>query len=501
MELLTERYSKKISGVISCYDRVVIQGTLPGFCYAQGMTQYLKMNNIRIFDYPRFADPLREELRGNAEQIAKENDLEIEFIRKKNIRKESRIQNILKERGYHPGLVHIFSAMESCPSYKPWHNKKTHQTYLKPIQGKCLHYYFYFIDEQLGLCYVRVPTWCPFRLQIYFNGHNWLTASLKKHDIEYTLIDNAFTKINSFSDAQILCDKLKVDSIHKKLNEFAKRFCPVVDKFQFQYHWSIMQVEYATDIVFKRQRDLQAIYDKLTRTAIHAVKPDNVATFLSKKLHGNYQDEMGNNFNTRIEGTRVKHSMGPVSIKIYDKFGSILRIETTVNNVSFFKHYRKVEHRDGTDSFKLTSMKKGIYSLSPLRELLLAANRRYLEFISAIDDISAGIGKLNNISMSIVKNNRSYKGFNFFSEEDQKLFEAIVRGEFTISGFQNKNLRQKLSNRTSGQISRILKRLHSHGLIRKIGRTYKYYVTKLGCKVITMGLKLKELVIIPELAM
>ena len=238
----------------------------------------------------------------------------------------------------------------------------------------------------------------------------------------------------------------------------------------------------------------------MVRTAIHTVKPDNIATFLGRKLHGNYQDEMGNNFNTRIMGTRIKHSMGPVSIKMYDKFGLILRIETTVNNVSFFKHYRKVEHRDGSYTKKLAHMKKGIYSLSSLRQLLFAANRRYLEFISAIEDITSGINKLNKITKTIVENNRSYKGFHFLIDDDQMLFESMASGEFNISGFQNKHLRQKLAGKTSSQISWLLKRLHIHGLIRKIAGTYKYYISKLGMQVITMALKLNQFFIIPELA-
>jgi hypothetical protein len=56
---------------------------------------------------------------------------------------------------------------------------------------------------------------------------------------------------------------------------------------------------------------------------------------------------MGSRFQTRIEGTWIKHLMGPVSLKTYDKFGQILRLETTVNDVSFFQHYRQVEQRDG----------------------------------------------------------------------------------------------------------------------------------------------------------
>jgi len=210
-----------------------------------------------------------------------------------------------------------------------------------------------------------------------------LASKLTKESINFSQLDNMFVDFTSFEQAQEICDQLTVDEIHEKLDMFAKQFCPVINKLEQSYHWSIMQAEYATDIVFKQQQDLQRIYDQLVQVAIHTVKPDNIATFLGKKLHFNYQGEMGNNFNTRIEGTRIKHSMGPVSIKMYDKLGLVLRIETTVNDVSFFKHYRKVEHRDGTQSRKLAQMKKGIYSLTPLRDLLSAANHRYLQFISA----------------------------------------------------------------------------------------------------------------------
>ena len=144
---LIERYSDKIRGVISCYDRIVIQGILPGFCFAEGMSGYLYAHQIRIFDYPRFAEPLRDAIRANAEQLAQENGIEIEFIRKTHIRKEDIIAKALERRGSHPGLVHILSAMEACQSYKPWHNKTTGKTFLKPDTGKCLHYYFYFIGN------------------------------------------------------------------------------------------------------------------------------------------------------------------------------------------------------------------------------------------------------------------------------------------------------------------------------------------------------------------
>jgi hypothetical protein len=501
VELLTDRHKDEIAGVLSCYDRIIIQGTVPKWCYASGMTSYFYEHQVRIFDYPKWAEPLRDALRQNMEQVAAANAIEIEFVRSaKKFRKENRVKEILEKRGEQPGVVCILSAMEPCGSYKPWHDKKSHKTYLKPDDGKCLHYYVYFIDEDLGLCSVRVPTWCPFRLQFYCNGHSVLARQMTKCNIEYRVLDNAFGWIADFEQAQKLADEFRVEMLHRKLDEFADRYCPVVKQFGLSYHWSLDQVEFATDIVFQRQGDLQAIYERLTRTAIHTVKPDNIATFLGRKLNGNYQDEMGNRFNTRIEGTRIKHTMGPVSIKMYDKFRLILRIETTVVNVSFFKHYREVEHKDGTRSMAWAEMKKSIYSLAPLRELLLAANRRYLEFISAIEDDRAGTDKLNKISQPVEESNRSYRGFNFFDHDDEELFEALGSGEFNISGFQNKDLRRRVGGKNTGQVSRLMKRLRTHGLIKKIGRTYKYYLTSLGKQVVALGLKLKNLCVIPELS-
>jgi hypothetical protein len=104
------------------------------------------------------------------------------------------------------------------------------------------------------------------------------------------------------------------------------------------------------------------------------------------------------------------------------------------------------------------------------------------------------------VTTTVVENHRPYKGFNFFDSEDQKVFLSIASGEFTVSGFQNKHLREKIHDKNTSQISRILKRLRTHGWIKKVANTYKYYLTRFGSKVIPMGLKLKELYIIPELA-
>jgi len=499
MELFTERHADKISGELSCLDRVVITGTIPGICHADGMSGYLRFKGIRIFDYARWAEPLRDQVRQNAQWLAEEAGLSIGNLRNSQLRKESLVREILKERGGHEGLVCIFSAMEACSSYKPWHDKPSARTFLKTDTGKCLHYYFYFIDKDLGLCYMRVPSWAPFRLQFYFNGHGALEAALRKRQIETRMLDNGFVHVADWLHAQRLAEQLRPDVLHRKLDRYARQFCPPIALFDSGYHWSLMQVEYATDIVFRRQQELSPIYEALVRTAVHAVKAENVATFLGRKLYGQYRDELGNDFQTRIQGTRIKHHMGKAAIKMYDKHGMILRIETTVNNVSFFKHHRRVEHRDGSWEMKTAALKKSIYSLPVLIELMQAANRRYLEFISTLDDPSSALKDLEKIAAAVREGERSLRGFNLFAGDDLDVFQTLLRGEFNISGFQNKDLAQRLQ-KAGRQISGLLKRLRCHGLIKKIGHCYKYYLTALGRRVAATAVRLREMTIIPSLS-
>jgi hypothetical protein len=401
MELLTETYKDKISCVLSCYDRLILTGTLPQISHSQGMTSYLYEKGIRIFDYPKFAEPFKDAIRANAERIAQENGIKIEFIGKADVRKESIISEKIRERGDHPGIVHIISSMELCNTYKAWHDKTTGKTFLRPDKSKCMHYYFYFNDPQIGLGYMRVPTWCPFRLQIYINGHNLLASELKLAGIEYSMIDNAFDSIQDVAKAQELADKISIEKLHRKIEELTWQFCPVYKDFNLRYHWSVTQAEYSTDFVFKNQKDLQIIYDELVATAIHTVKPENIATFLGHKLDPRYLGEIGNNYNVRIKGSRIKHTMGSCSIKMYDKFSKILRIETTTNDITFFKHFREVVHRDGSTSHEMASLKKNIYSLSFLSEILKASNKRYLEFISAFDNKEIGRKRLEKVTSSI----------------------------------------------------------------------------------------------------
>jgi DNA-binding HxlR family transcriptional regulator len=168
--------------------------------------------------------------------------------------------------------------------------------------------------------------------------------------------------------------------------------------------------------------------------------------------------------------------------------------------VGAFKTIRDVYQRDGTVEKKVAPLQKSIYSLFPLLSVFKNAINRYLEFISSFDDTSNGIKKLDKLTNDVKENNRNYKGFNVFSKEDERILLAIVDGKFNLKGLSNKELRKILPDKSSGQLSRIIKRLRLHGLIKKIGKTYLYYLTGYGKQIIAQCLKLKNMFLVPELA-
>ncbi len=499
----SKKYNRKIEGVLGCYDRVVIKGTLHEASYADGMMNILNRRNIKFVDYPKYTDRYRNQIISRVKQISKEQDIPIQFIRKSGkVRKEDLVKGILDGGDISSGLVCILSVMESCNNYRYHYDKEMQRSRLLFSTGKCLHYYFYFIDKDYGLCYLRVPTWCPFQLQFYFNGHNWLANKLDKAGISYELRDNAFVHVEDYAKAQQISDKFEVRKLHQRLDYYVGEFCPAVNSFcPLGYRWSIMQLEYATDLVFKDGKTLAPIYDEIIRNVMYTVTPDDVARFLGRKyLHGkNNLDLDTSHKQTRQEMRRLKHRMGACSVKMYDKFGRVLRIETTTNNTTEFYHYRSVGHRDGTKTSKVAPVKKGIYSLKALVLIMNGCNSRYLKYIAAFDAPIAGKKRLKKISKSSKVNQRSYKGFNFFDENDAELLKLIAKADFTIKGFKNQDLKGILTNKSTGQISRIIKRLHVKGLIKRVTKRYRYHLTTLGQKVIVTALKLKEIFITQEL--
>ena len=267
--------------------------------------------------------------------IATQEDIPIKHVYA-SVRKEAFVSEILSARGDAPAIVCILSATESCRCFKVCKNHKSGYIELQWKHGKCLHYYVYLIDPEYGLCYLRIPTWAPFRLQFYFNGHDWLQRRMTKEAITFRKADNCFVHVSDFKRAQSIVGTFNVKVLHLRLNQLAARFVAVNGRWGQSLHWSIYQAEWATYVVFKSSRILPGLYDEMVRTAVIEIKCADIYGFLGRRLSEKSASQVSNRLQTLIEGARIKHSPSKTSIKMYDKQACVLRIETTVANEPTF---------------------------------------------------------------------------------------------------------------------------------------------------------------------
>jgi hypothetical protein len=499
VEGIEQRYGAELEGALVCLDRMMIYGTLTGLCHPGAVAGELGRLGLGMFEIGIFAEPLTDALRERAQALALQHGIEIEFVRDWRVKKEELAQARLRERGERPGLVCILSAIENCQTIKPRKGGGAKKApWLKITGGRCLHYYFYFYDELLGLIHLRVPTWLPMRLQFHLNGHAWLARRLREAGETCTLEDNAIVSCSNWKTAAKLSGEPPLQWLEERLQSYLRECCPHAARFG-GYYLTLAQVECSLDLIFRGEETVSELCAQLTRQAVLLARAGDVARFFGHEFSP--EAEATTQFKTIQEGVlRIRHILGNQSLKLYNK-GRVLRIEATTHDVKFFKHYREVAKRDGTKEHKIAPLKASLYSLGTLFGLLESTCRRYLRWLDRLEDPHIGRHRLDQITRpKRDQKHRSWRGFNLFDPGDQRSMLALLDGQGQISGWTNKRLRVALGGQqSSSQISRILRRLREHGLLRRIARTFKYYLTHTGhCALIALQ-KIQNHILLPTL--
>jgi len=511
-QTLVERYGKEIKGVLECFDRVVLFGTYKAIGWPGAMDQYLHGRGKTLVEFNKtYATELRLEVSNHIRALAAEEGLAIREV-EAGERKEAIVEEILTRRGRRVGVVCVLGAMERCRCYCVTKNHQKGRLELRWRVSKCHHFYVYFIDAEFGLCHLRIPTWAPFRLQFCCNGHDWLERQMKGAGLRFRKVDNCFTAISDFAAAQALVERFAPERLHRVLNELAARWVAVDRRLGYSLHWSIYQAEWSTDVVFKNERVLPGLYREIVRTAAVEVQCADIYRFFGKVPRAQSGVERGSRFQTLLQGTRLKHTLGATSLKMYDKAGTVLRLECTTSDVSTFPHRRKVEpHRSAAPgespagagsrgAMKWAPMRKTMYSLRPLAEALRACTGRYLAYISQWEDHTRQRQALHEITQcQRDEKDRSVRGVNFFRADDLEFLCALQRGEHQIQGVRNRTLQPQLPQWSPAKIGRTLRRFHVLNVIKRVKGTRKYYPTARGERLIVTGLQLTERLILPGL--
>ena len=496
MKRFIHQYNNMYHGVLSCFDRIVFKGYLP-VVRAEVMERLLAQNGLRIKDFGKFVKQQSSQILQHAQTVAEQAGRPMVYLRGHE-RKEDLVHRMIQEEGLSEGLVCVLRTVEPCSSFKmvPGQGRPR----LISARRKCLTFYFYFLDREMGLMHVRIQSWFPLTVQICVNGHELLAHKLDRHGIAYHKEDNAFTWIADVRRAQRFADRLASIPWHRRLKRFALRINPLLGNLLrgMDYYWVTDQAEYATDVMFESQASLKPFYEKWVKHATLYFTAEDVLTFLGRKLHPNFLGEvLTDSKKKRWPGARVKHRVKENWIKMYDKHGCILRIETVINQPREFKVRRRGQRkgRTVTDWFPLL---KGVGHLFRYAQIARAANGRYLDALSAVEPPQREAEIMQRVARPARRSNRSYRGFNPALKEDVELFATLLRGEHAIHGIRNRDVRRELfgESRTSvlrrrdaNRTSRFLKRLHVHGLIAKVPHTRRWRLTARGTTIITTILK------------
>lgn len=505
MERFLQRHTYQIVGVLSGFDRVLFRGTLRSLSYLSGMDKFLGSQGVLYKGFGAFAERLSEQVKAQAEAIARQHQRPLRYLESAQQSKEDIAQAIMNQDGIREGLVCVLTCVEPCHSYFLRKDKERKLLHLAKGPRKCLHVYYYFVDREFRLMHVRVQTWLPFPIQVCLNGREYLARQLDKAKIGYEKRDNCFAHIDDLKRAQKILDRLVQRKWPKYLKALAKRVNPLLlpqsGLSLRDYYWTWRQGEYATDVLFKDTASLKAIYPRLVRHALTMFACRDLLRFLGRRVNSRFPGEVTTEYHERIEGVCVKHWVEENSIKMYDKQGSVLRIETTINNPRRFKVYRWVT-RQGKRCQAWLPMRKAVTDLPWLVQGCQATNQRYLEALADVEVTPAVHEVLDPVSRPIQRDGRVYRGLRPVTAEEAALFACLLNGKYRLHGFRNADVRQVLCPQVSndpkqrraacGRASRYLRLLRAHGLTRKVPRTHCYRLTRYGTQVMATALKFRQ---------
>jgi hypothetical protein len=509
MKQFIAKFTDRIDGVLCGFDRLVMRGELRALYIAKGggIEQYLRSSHVMFKDFGEHVLEVSRRLKEASLAAALELGRVVRYVPSAAASKEDIARQIAAEQKIQSGLVCVLSSVEPCMSFQAVPNRETKKLDFKLEQRKCLHLYHYLIHPVFGFMNARIQTWFPFRVQICLNGREWLARSMDAAGLRYVRQDNCFPWIEDFPAAQRLMDEQLSTNWPEELNRIAATLNPVHEQifehYRVNYYWTTHQSEWAIDIRFPKQEDLRRLYPALLRHAITTFGSPNVLRFLGKptRLDGDvprwYSGELFSDLKQRAEGIRIKHYIDGNSLKAYDKaytpVGSLLRLEPTINEVAPFRSYRPKEG-DPNGERAWRPMRRGIADLHRRAEVSQKAAERYADALASVDDTRRLEELTENLERSTKWQGRAVRGLRVLGE-DNRLLLAVSRGEFNLNGFRNRDLQRLLyggkpadaaeGRRRCAAMSRKLRMLRAHALIKKVPHTHRYLLTDLGRVAIT----------------
>lgn len=501
MHPFLERHAADVYGMLSGFDRLRLRGTLRRVANRGGMGSFLAEQHVLLKDFGEYVAHVTTEVKRAVEGVATAADRPVLYLPRAGDDKEALARTIATRDGVQTGVIGVFKSVEVCWSFDLHRNRATQHLDLVPARRKCLHYYHYRLHPTLGLLHIRLQSWFPFTTHVCLNGREWLAHQLEAAGLGYRRRGNCFAWLEDVAATQQLCDAQLQTAWAPLLNGLVATANPahatVFGGTPLHYYWSVEQSEWASDVLFKDAQRLDALYPTLVSHAMTQFGSLDVLRFLGKRVptvgFGPFRGEVLSELKARPEGVRVKHAVNGNRVKMYNKEGSVLRVETVINHPRNLMVYRPKEGEpDGPKAWRY--LRKGVADTHRRAELSQQVNERYLEAVGAArEPVALGV-----LSAPVCRRVRFHgqpaRALNPLAPADAALLAAVARGEFVLTGCRNRDLRgllfpptpdAVLTRRRAGMVTRQFRLLRAHGLLRRIAHSHRYVVTPKGRVIVT----------------
>ena len=499
-----DRCGAKVTGFLCGFDRLRFRATLGMLFQPAIMGQYRSRQNVLLKGCKDYALGIAGRIKAAARGATEAAGRPEQYLPSARASKEELARAIAQRDRIKDGWIVLFSTVEPCLSYTVRGNRAAKKLELVLETRKCTHLYHYYMHPDFGLMHVRVQTWFPFTVDLGLNGREWLARQMDRAGLRYEQRDNCFVRVSDPGRAQALLDEQLRTDWPKVLGERLTQAHPLHPELSAplgrDYYWSASQTGFATDVVFRDAASLAAVYPKFLHHGIRTFGSADILRFPGRVQPGNFRGEVTSTLQRRPEGVRLQHMVNGNSLKMHDKQGRVLRVETTIVNPDDFRVFRPSE-TDPEHRNKWHAMRRGVADLWRRAEVSRAANARDLTALASTTGATALAEEAQPLCRPRTVGGRRHRALHPWSPDDAALLEAVSAGEFALNGVRNRDLRTRLlsaaaepaeARRQSAAITRRLALLRAHRLLKKVTGTHRWVLTDQGRRVITALLAARQ---------
>lgn len=515
MSILQDRFADAIAYVLHGFDRLVFKGRLLGLMHPEGVTAYLQYHGIQNKEFKTWAMEQSDALSTTLEErVRQETGRKITYLRSSRDRKEDLARRRQKELDIGTGVIGAWSCVEAGQSFRATFNPNGTYPIMRPEWVRCKHLYLYVDHPLLGWMSLRLQTWLPYHIQIAINGREWLRRQLDAENIDYLRTNNKFIIIDDFSKAQkLLTAQLRTDwfSMLDSLVPLVFPLFPEVAGSLRHYSWTIWQSEWASDYICNTVAQAQDIMKLAVNHSLLTGSADRLLQYFARPVtkdgrpYRNNSDDIHTATCCYHDGARVRHWVGTNSVKIYNEANNV-RIETTVNDPTRFKAMRTTENPEAKRRAKQTKhggkadkptkqrlpIRKTVADTTLRARVSQDVNDRFATNLAECVDQTSFQDSTEACRKARTSKGRRIRALELFGK-DRELIAALADHNQALTGITNASIKEALRDtdwakgRTDRQltarISRHLRLLRDHGLIRKVPGRRRYHVTPLGARI------------------